>query len=102
MNVACASVAQTAVSQIGRARGLERVPASRRENRATLLDGLTTPAVFLLSIPVAFFFDGEWAKLCWLSLVVIGPLSHVLSNRAILRAREATQALERKAQRASE
>lgn len=88
LNVAFASLAQTAVFQVGRARGLEREPTSRRENVPLVLDELVSPAVFLFSIPVAFVFDGHWAKLCWLVLVVIGPMSYRISARAIRRVRE--------------
>ena len=82
VNIALASLAQSAIYEVARHRGLEVAPTTPRRHRARMLDGLTTPAVFLASVPVALLWGAEVAKLCWLSLLVIGPVSGRLARRA--------------------
>ncbi|MGP3536714.1 TMEM175 family protein [Microbacterium sp. RD1] len=82
LNIALAALAQTAVAQIGRARGLERSPTTARENRRSVLGALATPAVFLASVPVALLAGAEPAKWTWAGLLVLGPLwARLLARR---------------------
>lgn len=82
LNIALVSLAQSAVYQVARSRGLERVPSGARENRWELSDAMVTPAVFLLSIPLALLFGDVVAKSSWASLLILGPLSGTLRARA--------------------
>lgn len=75
LNIAGVSLAQSAVYQLGRRAGLERRPTSARENRWLLLAALTTPAVFVLSIPVALTVGSAAAQWSWVSLIVLLPLT---------------------------
>lgn len=75
LNVTVAILAQIAMHRGAVRRGLARVEIPARLARAELIDALLKPAVFILSIPIALAFDGVVAKLSWLSLFVIGPLS---------------------------
>ncbi|GAA4260708.1 TMEM175 family protein [Dietzia aurantiaca] len=75
LNIAGVSLAQSAVYQLGRRAGLERRPPSARENRWLLLAALTTPAVFVLSIPVALTVGSAAAQWSWVSLIVLLPLT---------------------------
>lgn len=81
LNIAAASLSQTAVHQLGRARGMERVPSTRGDNARLLADALVTPAVFLASVPVALVAGGTQAKWVWASLFVLAPLSGKLLRR---------------------
>ncbi|MFB9307577.1 hypothetical protein ACFFRL_00030 [Agromyces hippuratus] len=56
------------------------------------IDTLTTPIVFLASIPVAYLFGTDWARYTWALLIVIGPLSGRWAARRIagIRASAAT------------
>ena len=89
VNIAGVSLAQSAVYQLGRRGGLERSPTSARQNRAALGDALVTPAVFLVSVPIALTLGAFAAQLTWLSLVVLLPVAGHLSSRAAARARVA-------------
>jgi uncharacterized membrane protein len=80
LNIAAVSLAQTALYQVGRSAGLERRPTSSGENRRRLVAALTTPAVFLASVPVALWFGASAAQLCWLSLVVLLPVTGRLAE----------------------
>jgi len=81
-NIALASLAQTAMFEVARLRGLEAEPMTPREHTAFLLDSLTVPVVFVASIPIAFAWGGDAGKLTWLALLVIGPVSARLARRA--------------------
>lgn len=85
LNVAAASLAQTLMFVVARARGLEREPTSPRENRIRVMDALITPVYFVLTVPVAFVWDADIAKLLWLGLIPLGILSGRLRRRAIAR-----------------
>lgn len=87
INVAAASLSQTLMLQVGRARGLERTPTTRRQNVIFLADALVTPVYLALSIPVAMTAGADAAKSSWLALIVLAPLSGHLAHRAIERAR---------------
>ncbi|WP_350349332.1 TMEM175 family protein [Agromyces sp. G08B096] len=94
VNIAAAVIAQSAVFLIARRDGLIGAPLPRRADRVHLVDAMTTPAVFLASIPIAYAFGADWGRWTWASLVVIGPVSARIADartREILRA-EATTA----------
>lgn len=91
INIAAASLSQTALLQLGRARGLERVPTTRRENRILLTDAFVTPVYILLSVPIALLVSADAAKFSWLGLIVFGPLSDRLARRATVRANASTR-----------
>ena len=74
VNIALASLAQLAMFEVARARGVEAAPLTHRENVAHVIDALATPVTFLASIPVALVWGGYAGKLSWLSLFLIGPL----------------------------
>lgn len=80
INVALASLVQIVVFQVGRARGLERVPTTRGQNLPLLIDELITPLWFLLSVPIALW-DASIAKWFWMGLLVIGPISGAWAAR---------------------
>lgn len=85
VNIALVSLTQIVLFQVARARGLERTPLTPRANRLRLLDALLTPAVFLLSVPVALAGHPEAAKWMWATLLILGPLTGILTARAIAR-----------------
>lgn len=87
LNIALVALAQIAMYQVARVRGLERVRSDARANRLQLLDALVTPVVFLASIPVALFLDATAAKWLWAVLIVLGPLSGRLTARTASRPR---------------
>lgn len=82
-NIAAVALSQGAVYQLGRRAGLEHRPTSARENRFLLLAAAATPAVFLLSVPVALVIGAAAAQLSWLSLVVLLPVTGRLAARAV-------------------
>ncbi|MBM7366575.1 TMEM175 family protein [Gordonia hydrophobica] len=75
VNVALAALAHSAVFVVAATRGLLRQPLDAARLRAAMLDYALTPAIFLLSIPLAFWVDPAVAQLSWLSLAVLLPLS---------------------------
>lgn len=85
INIALVALAQIAMYQVARARGLERVRMSPFENRLTLADALITPVVFLASVPVALTLGPDAAKWTWVILLVLGPLSAVVTRRMLAR-----------------
>jgi uncharacterized membrane protein len=85
VNISCAVLAQSGMFYVARHDGMIADPLPRRADRVNLVDTLTTPAVFLASIPIAFAFGAEWARYTWLLLVVIGPLSGRWATRRVQR-----------------
>lgn len=83
LNIAVAILGQSVMFQVARARGLERVPTTPRENLVSLSIVLVTPAVFVLSVPMAFWIGPDAAKLSWLSLLVLGPISGIVGARIL-------------------
>ncbi|MGP6171121.1 TMEM175 family protein [Microbacterium sp. A196] len=81
LNIAAVSSSQVLMYQVARARGLEDPRRTNRQNRFELLAALTTPVVFLASVPVALFVDANTAKLTWLILVVLNPLAGIFVQR---------------------
>lgn len=84
-NIALAALLQTAMFQIGRARGLERVPSSRRSNLLDTAGALVTPLIFVVSIPIALTWGATAGKLTWAVTLVLGPLVGILAAQAIRR-----------------
>lgn len=82
VNIALAVIVQAILLQVLARRGLLSQPLSATQLRARLLDAFVAPTIFIISIPVAYLTDGNTAKFCWLSLLVLGPLSARLVNRA--------------------
>ena len=66
-NIALVALCQTAMFQVARARGLERVPTSRRHNLLDTPVRWSTPLVFLVSIPIAMTWGATAGKLTWAS-----------------------------------
>jgi hypothetical protein len=46
-----------------------------------MLAKLLFPAVFLFSIPIAYVFGGEPARISWASLLVLVPVVRLLESR---------------------
>ena len=63
----------------------EHHPLPRRADNAQFLDTLTTPIVFLASIPIAYAFGANWARLTCAALIVIGPISGRIAARRVRR-----------------
>ena len=81
-NIALVAICQTAMFQVARLRGLERVPTSGRLNALDTAAALVTPLVFLVSIPIAMAFGATAGKLTWAVTLVLGPLCGILAARA--------------------
>ncbi|MGW9630732.1 TMEM175 family protein [Agromyces sp. NPDC055520] len=92
LNISMAVLAQTAVFYVARRDGVLRDPLPRRADTVKLIDTLTTPAVFLASIPVAYLFGADWGRYTWLLLLVVGPLSGRWAARRIARIRASAAA----------
>lgn len=82
VNVAAVSVAQIAMYQVARSRGLERVRTTTRANRVSLIDGLVTPVYFLASVPVALLAGADAARWFWLGLAPVAVISGRWASRA--------------------
>ncbi len=85
LNIAIASLAQIAMFEVARYRGLEVAPMTRREHVAFVLDWMPTPAVFLASVPIALLWGPDVGKISWAALLVVGPLSGRLVRRWAVR-----------------
>ena len=83
VNIACAVFAQSATYYVARAKGLIANPIPARAEWVQLLNALTTPLVFLVSIPIGYAFGANAARLTWALLFIIGPVSGRLSARRI-------------------
>jgi uncharacterized membrane protein len=81
-NIVLAALLQTAMFQIARARGLERIPTSRRRNALDTAAALVTPLIFLVSIPIALTWGAGAGKWTWATAIVLGPLVGTLAARA--------------------
>jgi uncharacterized membrane protein len=87
LDISIAVLAQSAVFAIARRDGVLRDPLPRRADTVKFLDTLTTPVVFLASIPIAFAFGADWARYTWATLLIIAPLSGRWADRRIARIR---------------
>lgn len=87
VNISAAVLAQSAVFFVARRDRVLRDPLPRRADTVKFIDTLTTPLVFLASIPVAYLVGTDWARYTWLLLIVIGPLSGRWAARRVARIR---------------
>lgn len=85
VNISCAVLAQTVMFYVARHDGVLAHPLPRRADTARLIDTLMTPAVFLVSIPIAYTFGAEWGRSTWALLIIVGPISGTLASRRIAR-----------------
>lgn len=85
INIALAVVAHATMLQVAARRGLLIEPLTARQLRVRAIDSLFAPIVFIASIPVAYLVDVNTAKLCWLVLLIVGPLGAGLIRRADVR-----------------
>jgi len=84
-NIALVALCQTVMFELARVRGLERVPTSSRRNLLNTAGALVSPLVFVVSIPIAMTWGATAGKLTWATLLVLGPLVGILTERAIRR-----------------
>lgn len=89
VNISVAIFAQSAMFYVARHDGVLADPLPRRADLVNFLDTLTTPLVFLASIPIAYAFGADWGRSTWLLLLVIGPLSGTWASRRVARIRAA-------------
>ncbi|HEY1238186.1 MAG TPA: TMEM175 family protein [Solirubrobacterales bacterium] len=75
VNVAAASILSTGIYWLAWKRNLFRSRPSPAELRQYLIAGLVPAVVFLGSIPIAYLASPLAAKLFWLSLLVLKPLT---------------------------
>ncbi len=87
VNISAVVLAQIAMYYIARHDGALADPLPRRADTVKLIDSLTTPAVFLASIPIAYAFGADWGRYAWATLLVISPLSGRWAARRIARIR---------------
>ena len=87
VDISLAVLAQAAMFAVARHDRVLRDPLPRRADRVKLIDTLTTPVVFLASIPIAYAFGADWGRYTWAALLVIGPLSGRWADRTIARIR---------------
>ena len=85
VDISAAVIAQSSVALLAQRDGVVRDPLPPRALAVRLADTMTTPLVFLASIPVAYLADAGWARVVWLSLIVIGPVSGRIADRRIAR-----------------
>jgi uncharacterized membrane protein len=83
VNITCAVLSQSVVFYVARHDGMIEDPLPRRADHLRFLNTLTTPAVFLLSIPIAYTWGADAARWSWALLFVIGPISGRLTERAV-------------------
>lgn len=80
-NVALAMLSLAAMVEIGRYRGLAP-KLDRGQHLREWVDIGAKILVFLASIPIAYVVGGNWGKLTWLALLIVGPLTGRLQTRA--------------------
>lgn len=85
VNISLAVLAQSAIYYRARHDGVLAHPLPRRADAVRLADALVTPAVFLISIPVAYVYGADWGRLTWALLIVLGPLSGWWASRRVAR-----------------
>ncbi|MGH2653317.1 MAG: TMEM175 family protein [Actinomycetota bacterium] len=81
VNIAATSVLHQLVYAVGYRRGLLADPPRRGAFARSLVAGLTPAAVFLASIPVAFFVSPDAAQLSWIALALLGPVASRWARR---------------------
>jgi uncharacterized membrane protein len=85
VNISCAVFAQSAVFAVARRDGVLIDPLPRRADRVNFIDTMTTPAIFLASIPIAYAFGADAGRWTWALLVVVNPLVGRWSSRRVAR-----------------
>lgn len=85
VNISLAVLAQSAIYYRARHDGVLDRPLPRRAEAVRLVDTLMTPAVFLISIPIAYTFGADWGRATWALLIVINPLSGRWAARRVAR-----------------
>lgn len=78
VSIICASLAQHMIWVVAVRRGLtEDSAAAGRRSAFTFV----VPAVFALSIPVAYLFGPDPARYTWLLLLLTGPVTAAIQTR---------------------
>ena len=85
VNISLAVLAQSAMYYRARHDGVLAHPVPRRADAVRLVDTLLTPAIFLISIPIAFAFGADWGRATWALLLVVNPISGRWSARQVAR-----------------
>jgi uncharacterized membrane protein len=85
VNISFAVFAQSAVFAVARHDGVLIDPLPRRADRVDFIDTMTTPAIFLASIPIAYAFGSDAGRWTWALLVVVNPLVGRWSSRRVAR-----------------
>lgn len=88
LNIAAAITAQAIMYELGRRTGLVAVAETPRALWAARVDVAGKVAVFLLAIPVAFWFGADWGRLFWALLLITAPLTGRWSARVAARERD--------------
>lgn len=83
VNISAAVLAQSAMFYVARHDGVLADPLPRRADRVNLIDTLTTPAIFLASIPIAYAWGSGAARWTWALLIVVGPISGRIASRRV-------------------
>ena len=73
VNVAIVSLLHLAVWLVVAHRGLLDHTPTPGERSDRVINGLATPAVFLISVPIAYLASPDAARLSWLALLAINP-----------------------------
>jgi uncharacterized membrane protein len=82
VNIAAVMLVQSSVLVLAHRDGLIARPLGGRRLQLQVANALVAPVVFLASIPIAYTWGGDAAKYFWLVLVILGPLSARLVQRA--------------------
>jgi uncharacterized membrane protein len=82
VNIAGVMLAQSTILLIARLNDLIAHPLGGRRLGLQIVNELTPPVVFLASVPIAYLWGGDAAKYFWLVLVILGPLTARLVQRA--------------------
>ena len=83
VNISAAVLAQSAMFYVARHDGVLADPLPRRADRVNLIDTLTTPAIFLASIPIAYAWGADAGRWTWALLIVVGPISGRIAARRV-------------------
>ena len=85
VNISAAVLAQAAMYSVARHDGVLADPLPRRADRVNLIDTLTTPAIFLASIPIAYAWGAGAGRWTWAVLIVVAPVSGRIASRRVAR-----------------
>ena len=73
VDVAIVSLLHLLVWLVAAGRGLLDHTPTLDERRDRVINGLATPVVFLISVPIAYLASPDAARLSWLALIAINP-----------------------------